>query len=126
MLLVGIGSPKSRHVGVMAEILFQTGCKSRLDEYLLQKGESGGMEQLQKEFCSNHYLEVQQQILSVQGEIIPMYQDLFMEEGKDPCTRTFQTKVGPKCHLDCSGVNWYTKHLRWDGAGGLNGRGDDI
>ena len=52
-----------------------------MDEFLAARGEPGGIEQIQKEFCSNHYLEVQQQILSVNGEIVPMYQDLFMEEG---------------------------------------------
>ena len=74
----------------MCSVLFsQTGCKSNLDEFLAARGEPGGIEQIQKEFCSNHYLEVQQQILSVNGEIVPLYQDLFMEEGSKTLLNKF-------------------------------------
>ena len=53
---------------------------AELNAWLRLHGWSGGMQQLYLEFCTNNLLEMQQQMSILEGSIIPIYQDLFLEQ----------------------------------------------
>lgn len=54
-----------------------------LNQWLLEHGWPGGMAQVHLEFCSNNLLEIQDQMAPLEGFIIPLYQDLLMEQRKN-------------------------------------------
>ena len=57
-------------------------CVGILDGWLEAAGRKGGVERVQLEFCTNNFHEVQQQLKHVNYEVIPIYHDLFLEQGK--------------------------------------------
>ena len=57
-------------------------CTSVLDQWLSENEEPLGMKQMQLELCTNNFAETQEKINLIEGNIYPIYQDLFMEQRK--------------------------------------------
>ena len=54
-----------------------------MNDWLSSHGYPGGVHHVQLEFCTNNLVEMQHKVALLQGNIIPIYQDLFLEQGKN-------------------------------------------
>ena len=61
---------------------FQSGCLNKLNAYLAASplGQHN-VEHVQQEFCTNMFYEVAEFVQTMEGNILPILQDLFMEQG---------------------------------------------